>query len=229
MATKTIAIVGDLHSKVSLLNDLVEKRPYIRTILQVGDLGLFYSTQAAQRDSDWKRYSNPVKDIIEFKPEMSRPVHFIKGNHEDFEMLKSPLLKDLNFHYIAQGSVKKFGQYKVGFLGGIYSPKKFEKPSEELLGRQKRFYTKEEINTLKKNSTGGIDILITHEGPRGFINKPGVPHNEGTQVIRDLMEDLSPKYLIHGHHHWNYEAQYRDTKIIGLGNLHENEHSFKLI
>lgn len=227
--SKQLAILGDLHGKVSLINDLIDERPYIKTVIQVGDLGLFYSEGAARQDKDWKRYKNTLKDTLEYKPKMKRQVHFIKGNHEDFEMLESPLLNDLNFYYIAQGSVKNFQGYKIGFLGGIYSPKKIKWNPSELKGRQKRFYTKEDIQTLKNNAKDGLDILITHEGPAKYIHIEDYPHNRGTKVIYDLMDELRPKYHIHGHHHYNYSAEHKGTKIIGLGNLKHNEHSFKLI
>lgn len=229
--SKELVFVGDLHGDLQGLKDLLTERPYIKRTIQVGDLGCFYSEEAARRDSDWKRFPDKIRSVLEYKPEMPCQVMFIKGNHEHFQMLESPLLNDLNISYIAQGDVKEILGFKIGFLGGIYSPKAIDKDPEDLKDKRKRFYTRSDIETLKENAKDGIDILVTHEGPKGLFSVPDYPYNRGTDIILNLLRKLGPKHHIHGHHHYNYERKYHYNGAIvtGLGNFNRNKNSFKLI
>lgn len=211
--SKELAIVGDIHSNVNLLNKLVKERPYIQNIIQVGDMGIYFSPEKVDKKSIY------TEKILKEKPEMDRTTYFIKGSHEHFNMLKNPFLKKKNFYYIEQGKIETINNLKIAFLGGIYSPTK---------SNEKKFYTEQEVNKLKNNSRGQIiDILITHEGPKGLVKKPN--SDEGSHIILDLLQTIRPKYHIHGHHHWNYKTRYRSTKVIGLGNFNKNNQSFKLI
>ena len=209
--------MGDLHSNVNLINKLIEERPYIQNIIQVGDIGLYFSPEKVDKKSIY------TEKILKEKPEMDRTTYFIKGSHEHFSMLKNPFLKKKNFYYIEQGKIETINNLKIAFLGGIYSPSKFKSKRIE-----NKFYTEHEVTKLKNNSRGKvIDLLITHEGPKNLVKKPN--SNEGSKVILDLLQTIRPKYHIHGHHHWNYETRYRSTKVIGLGNFNKNNQSFKLI
>ena len=105
----------------------------------------------------------------------------------------------------------------IYFLGGIYSPIKYEWSKEEIENhhdiRIRRFYCKEEVEKLIETMEKGA-VLVTHEAPMGTIT---VPHREGSVPIRHLMDKTKPKFLIHGHHHRHYIKEEEITTIIGLG------------
>lgn len=52
--------------------------------------------------------------------------------------------------------------------------------------------------------TGGVDIILTHAPPYGIGDKED-PVHRGFQCFLPLMDELKPKYLIHGHIHLHEE------------------------
>ena len=50
---------------------------------------------------------------------------------------------------------------------------------------------------------GGVDIVVTHAPPEGWGDSDDYAHR-GFRCLRDLVEEFSPRYLLHGHVHMNY-------------------------
>lgn len=219
-----IAILGDIHSNLDSLHNFIESHPNVEHIIQVGDLGLFFSEELAKKDKDWKRWPEQVAKTLAKKIPFKVPVYFIKGNHEEFESLESPFLHFLNIHYIKQAEVLTLDKYTFGCLGGIYSPKYFTQKSESLIGQQKRFYTEQEISLLSSKT---FDYLVLHEGPLGIIPK-GESH--GSLVLKNLISTVKPKITFHGHHHLQYRVLHPELgEIHGLGNFSTFDKSYKIL
>lgn len=68
---------------------------------------------------------------------------------------------------------------------------------------------------------GGVDIVVTHAPVLGFGDGEDLPH-QGFAAFQHLIEKYQPKYLLHGHMHANYGAEftrerwYENTKIINV-------------
>ena len=65
----------------------------------------------------------------------------------------------------------------------------------------------------------GVDIVLTHAPALGLGDQEDRVHR-GFAAFLDLMDELHPRYLVHGHIHQRYqikrqdELRYHDTKII---------------
>ena len=66
---------------------------------------------------------------------------------------------------------------------------------------------------------GGTDILLTHAPARGLGDEDD-PAHRGFEVFRELIDELKPRYHVHGHVHLRYGAnrepvmQYGGTTLI---------------
>lgn len=219
-----IAIVGDIHSNLESLHTFIANNRKVAAIIQVGDLGLFFSKELAKRDKDWVRFPQHVAHTLENKRPFQIPVYFIKGNHEEFESLEAKALRSLNVFYVPQGTVFSLEDKTFGCLGGIYSPKYWDKDPNILVGLEKRFYTNADVSLLLQKK---FDYLITHEGPVGVI--PGALHH-GSLKIKELIQQTQPKITFHGHHHVQYLALTSDLgEIHGLGNFSTFNKSYKIL
>ena len=84
-------------------------------------------------------------------------------------------------------------------------------------------YTEEEMSGRilelgrKLQRSGGADIVLNHAPPLGFGDGENTVHR-GFVCFRTLMDEIRPKYLIHGHVHLQgdsvREHRYGDTTVI---------------
>ena len=216
-----VIFFGDIHSKVKEFNEIANKIEG-DAIFQLGDLGLFLDIERAKK-VDRKFYRKNPELVIEsyrvikeniIKP-FKMPLYFIRGNHDDFEEMQR--LESFNIYHLRTGDyIEIEGKIFLSF-GGIYSPKRFPLPRASLSPVEIKYYVKEEVDSLLEKWKGKkVDFLLTHEAPTGII--PGKWY-EGGSVIRKLVKELNPEYLIHGHHHTAYVSKIKQTTIIGLGNF----------
>ncbi len=231
-----ICFVGDVHGRifhaiaaVATLQAKLGKR--FDLIIQVGDLGFPDNDRA---DEPTKRYLavDPAEGELALlatadgaRAEALRrarhlfmgPLHFVRGNHEDFEWLAS-LSIDADSHtaaadhldllrYVPDGTVLEFDDLRVAFLGGV----------EELPGAPA--IDRGSYESLLAMPPGAIDLLITHEGPYG--TSTGYRGDVlGSRLISALLETLQPRYHIFGHAHCPIGPQpFGPTTLLGLDAL----------
>jgi len=226
-----MTFVGDVHSNFSQFVKLTKRKKKTDVFFQVGDFGLFHSEIVAKKDSLWKNESTAItrfiNDLKNEKIERFKvPVYFIKGIHEDFTWMNTETLKNLNIHFMEQGTILTVNNQRIGCLGGIWSPIRIKKASKNLLGSERRFFTQEEIDSLiTHHDQKPIDILVTHQAATGCLPiRHNVKQEEGSRELRTLLDYIKPKYYFHGHHHHNY-ARRTDSypHVIGLGNFGKNK------
>lgn len=227
-------ICGDIHGHIYHLLDLIQEIEdsmglKLDAILQVGDMGAWSpiinridspTQKFAQKDPGeldlrgFLRKNEQTKGLV-----MSRKwprIWFVKGNHEDFEFLKSigsgPIDPYEMIWYIPNGNTMVISGLTVGGLGGIYYRDDDEKK------RLKPQYTQEiEIDVLR---SGHLDILLTHDAPLD-MPKTGA----GSPNIRALMEDFAPRYVFSGHYHYpgrtkRFEFKNGVTEAVMLNQIH---------
>jgi len=229
-----ITFVGDVHSNFSQFVNLTKRKKTTKTFFQVGDFGLFSSIHAAKTDADWKTDTRTnmelfidlyVKDKIQ---KFNVPIYFIKGIHDDFNIDKK-ILATKNIYFLESSGILTINNIRIGYLGGIRSVIKIKRNPETLTGKDRRFFTQQEVDNLKTLSIKQpIDILVTHQAAMGCVPLiHNITHEEGSRELRDLLDDVHPKYYFHGHHHINYANHNEEYPIIiGLGNFGKNKQSF---
>ena len=212
-----IAFVGDVHGRafhaIAALATLQERvsRPF-DLIIQLGDLGFpdpERGDESAKRylavdpaEADLGRLLHAEGDRAEalrgVRTSMAGPMHFVRGNHEDFEWLAGLPLDATSgaaradpfdlLHYVPDGSVLDFDGFRVAFLGGV----------EELPGPPA--IAADAYASLMERSPSEIDLLVTHEGPYGSsAGYHGDVH--GSRLMSALLERIQPRFHVFGHAH----------------------------
>jgi Icc-related predicted phosphoesterase len=206
-------VFGDLHGAIRAMYSRAAEwsqehgRP-VDVILQVGDFGIYPVPDRQEPEKVVQYGPGDYSQLAAENWSAPIPTHFCKGNNEDFEALEKPLLPGL--HYVPDGSVRTFGNTRVAFLGGAWSPKTFD-------GRQikAKHFTREALERLFDEE---FDLLVTHEAPGG-LRFPGRGHPVGAPPLRALIEEKQPPLHIHGHHHWSLVSEIGRTKVISLCRL----------
>jgi Icc-related predicted phosphoesterase len=136
-------------------------------------------------------------------------MYFVHGNHEEYELLDKMDIP--NIHYL-RGGLHVIDSIRIGALGGIYYLGKNEQKA-----RMKKYTQRNEYWRVLKESVDGIDILLTHDSPKGALPHL-IRYNHGSPYVSTLTRKLKPEILIHGHYHYPTEIyKYYQTKVIYIG------------
>lgn len=151
-----------------------------------------------------------------------KPLYFIKGNNEDFDVLAEMLAGESagNLHYLPNGLVSTVGGLRLAGLGGTYAPTWYDTPAAQLphplrLSRgvprrpvdikkdKRRHFVGEEVEACK--SLTGIDLFLSHEAPRPFFVGRV---DAGKTAINEVLAAMRPRLHLFGHHH-RFDEQMR--------------------
>lgn len=230
-----ILFVGDVHSNLDGLHNVQKANPDIDVYIQVGDLGFYATEETAKGDkAQYEKHHRFIRLMLarialDTVVPFEKPVYFIKGNHDDYDSLDTDYMKKLNIHYIPQTGCIAFDNCNIVGLGGVYSSVRTAWETKRLSGRERRFYTLEELKSMRKlYADERVDVLMTHQASAGILPNRNSGWDEGSTYIQALLEALSPTYYIHGHHHINYETTHKDSIVFGLGNFSKNNRSCRL-
>ena len=219
-----ILVIGDVHGHLDRMVELLQSDTF-DFALQVGDFGAYLSTSNLSAIPEHRRHDlGQFGQYYEAQKPIPVPTYFCKGNHEDFELLEKYVVNHEvlpNLFYVPNGQVMEIQGVRIGFLGGNFSAKWFDKPvpnkcqSQKILG----YLRESEIQILKTNA-GPIDILVTHEpsmAPQFSGDRP-----YGCQAVHDLIAAVQPKFAFSGHIHKYAEGTLGQTKCIALGAVNYN-------
>ena len=212
-------VFGDLHGHIRAMYARAEqwqraRGHAIEVILQVGDFGVY---PVPDRLDEEKREKYGPGDYASLEHEgwvSPIPTYFCKGNNEDFEALRGPLLPGL--HCVPNGTVRTLGNTRVAFLGGSWSRKSYESAEPK-----PRHIARAEVESLYERD---FDVLISHEAPAGLY-LPGRSYSVGAPPLRTLLENKKPRLLIHGHHHQFARSRIGETEVISLGRFYSERSS----
>ncbi|GAA3621958.1 hypothetical protein GCM10022419_129550 [Nonomuraea rosea] len=141
---------------------------------------------------------------------------FVSGNHEDHDWLASlhdaaaaevvPVDPFGAYRHVACGNVIEVAGQRVAFLGLIEAPGKMDL-DESAYAR------------LTAVEPGGVDVLVTHDGPYGMsLDRRG--NVQGSAKLARLIEHLQPRLHVSGHyHHPSGPRRYGDTTSYALAQL----------
>lgn len=121
------------------------------------------------------------------------PVFYIHGNHDCGYAVEPPEGCDC-----IEDMVVSYKGLRIMGLGGsrLYSGAKHQYTEKQMRRR---------ISKLRReiDRKGGVDIVVTH-APAAGIGDLNDPCHRGFECFIDLMDELKPKYLVHGHVHLGY-------------------------
>jgi len=232
-----IGFIGDLHGRV--FHAIAAVATWQRRIgrrfdlvVQVGDLGAITRLDNLDPASDPYRAADPsaadlarlltaTGDIAhllsDIARDLSRPIRFIRGNHDDLAWLAS-LPMDARtrtaptdpfgiFQFVADGTVMEVEGLRVAFLGGVEEEE--GEPHIDLLA----------YRSLMELGPGVIDLLVTHEGPYGSsIGYNGDTHS--SPLISRLLDALRPAFHVAGHaHQLSGPRAFGSTTYLGLDGI----------
>ena len=189
-----IGALGDIHGAFETVEDIMTRHSDVSVWVSVGDVA----------DNDGQ-YFTPIA-----------PLHWIKGNNEDFDVIAAAMAgrpPAPRLHYLPNGGPYQVGPWRVAALGGTFAPSWYHTPAAALppsrgrkttasslkLGKsrddKRRHFVRDEVAACK--ALTGIDVFLTHEAPRPFyraIGVAGLPCLAGTRDLSGSAVDrLDPQ------------------------------------
>lgn len=200
-----ICLLSDVHCRYGVITAQLldaETRFGIPpdAVVVLGDLGLFepFLTRFFRRSGE--RF--PV------------PVHFIEGNHEDFNRFDRLVRRYEDvLHYLPRGSVHALAGVRVLALGGVtYMDAHTTPAAAEVRPR--------DIARCLRHPRDGVEIVLSHDCPAGIgvTNRPGFEHYGPPGLIgsSQLLQHFEPRLWIFGHHHRWFDRTIGATRFFGL-------------
>lgn len=227
-----VAVFSDVHGKVLLCFRLVERYQletgqHIDLILQCGDMGIFpdllkldkATVRHAKKDgtelSFHKYFTEPRKDVEEILSETDCNLICVRGNHEDHAFLDNleqetgetlfPVDCYKRIYVLKSGALHSFvsGNSQLDLLGiGRVGPPLGETETKKAKYIQE--YEKEQLSKLREIN---VDILLTHDSAKDFINT-----GFGMEEIRMCLDTYKPVYHFFGH-----TGKYSERKVDSNG------------
>jgi hypothetical protein len=209
-----VCIIGDIHGNFDVIHTLQNNLEDVDIFLQVGDL------------AGWDGDGNYIYTSFD------KPLIFIAGNHENFDILskydtdtinlKERIKIKKNLYYLPIGHCIRYKGIMIAGLGGNHSSVRYKMNRNDLQGQRRRHYTRRDVNRLL-SIKDPIDILLTHEASS--------PHHSfkhhidlGRPEINRLIYNLKPTYHFYGHHHLDYKNQVIDKTISTCVQFEEFEY-----
>lgn len=207
-----IGALGDIHGAFDTVQDIMARHEDVPLWLQVGDV--------ASNDGEY------------FAP--SRPLYWIKGNNEDFDVIAEALEgrpPAPTLHYLPNGGPHVVGPWRVAALGGTFAPSWYHTPAANLppsrgrrvagssvkLGKsrddKRRHFVRDEVIACKGLTQ--IDVFLTHEAPRPF-HPAGRRIDAGKTVINEVLASMRPRLHLFGHHHEFTDSVRQGVRSVGL-------------
>lgn len=122
-----------------------------------------------------------------------KPVVYVPGNHDLSYGERPP-----EGCVCVDGRVLDFHGLRLAGLGGSmwYGGRALGYTEDQMSWRVARL-------VLMAQSTGGVDLVVTHAPVAGYGDLDDLPHT-GFDCFGRLLERLNPSVLVHGHVHMNY-------------------------
>jgi hypothetical protein len=202
-------------------------------VLHVGDFGIWPDENRVDRATRNHDGAGDFPAWFAASRAVPRPTVFIKGNHEDFDWLEERRRqKDLEIlpglRILPNGTaidLESNGEsIHLGGIGGCFGPSNYGRRAEELRGRARRHFTRDEVDRLC--GTGPLDVLLLHDAPGGVeftwkrkdssIRRQFSSEAEG---LARVVADTRPTVCFFGHHHTRLDAEIEGIPCIGLNKV----------
>lgn len=207
--------LGDIHGDFSSARRIMERHQDVPFWVCVGDLADAHGRYEA----------------------VPRPVYWIKGNNENFDLIDEAAHKALpcivaadHLFYVPNARLIEIpvGQpspacLTLAGLGGTLAPTWYDSRAADLphptkgtakateLADKRRHFVREDVEACA--AMRGVDLFMTHEAPRpyrvGRIEAGKAPVNEVLAAMR-------PRLHLFGHHHRFTEQEREGVRSVGL-------------
>lgn len=182
------------------------------TLVQLGDFGLWHG-----RDGEYF-----LNEVARHAAHYEVNVLWLDGNHENFDVLDQlpvgrhglTCVRPRVWH-LPRGFRWTWAGMRFLSLGGATSlDRPYRTPGMS-------WWPQEELTLAQAHAAsagGAVDVMLTHDCPSG-VDVPGLPPasmwdpaelrraNQHRDLLRAVVEDLTPTHLLHGHFHSRYDAQ----------------------
>ena len=217
---QTIAFAGDWHGNTPYAIAAIHYAAGLgaEVIIQCGDFGYNFK-------DDFLQGLNHAAE------ERSVIVLFVDGNHENFDWLYDQPVDEVGVRplrervwHLPRGFRWIWGGVRFLALGGGQSVDQHNRVPHVSWWPQERITQSD----LMRVGTEPTDVMVTHDAPirahvpLGKDKTWGFPDHliEASQAHRWLMQmvvdEVKPRWLIHGHYHIDYEDTVGDTQVVGL-------------
>jgi len=197
----TFGALGDIHGDFETARRIMERHGDVPFWLCVGDV--------ATADG---RYNA-----------LPSPLHWIKGNNENFDAIAAGELPR-NLHHIPNGKLTSIAGLAVAGLGGTLAPTMYELAAADLphpkktsakatgLADRRRHFVRQEVDACK--AMRGVDVFLSHEAPRPFHVHRGM--DAGKTPINEILGAMKPRLHLFGHHHAFVDGTAQEVRSICL-------------
>jgi len=233
-----IAVFGDIHGHWRDFRDTVaalHSQALLDLVLQCGD------AQSIRNEEDLEYMHCPKKyrelgDFWLFHEGAEKfpvPLLFIGGNHEPWNFLDQNWEGGIlapNIEFMGRVGMREIMETRIVGMSGVYSPKHFNAPHSKWpypmsMRKQASYFNSDDFEKVLE--FGKADILLLHEWPsfmNGARNKEWPSHwgTVGSELLTELVELLSPKYVFCGHMHAAARYQNGRTGIVCLSDFHRD-------
>ena len=146
-------------------------------------------------------------DYLEFLVTIvNKPLLYVHGNHDERYVHNPPQ----GCICVDDGAYVYRGLRIVG-LGGS---RRYREGTYMYTERQMRRRIRKVSRQVKM--LGGVDLLLCHAPVRGVGDLDDIPH-QGFESRGEMVERWHPQYLVHGHVHEGYTANFRRERTMGAG------------
>ena len=225
-------VAGDTHGSLNHLTDLCRwaKRYDCSSIVQVGDWGFVFS--------DTKRsYQDTMVQIDECLAAADLTMMWLDGNHENFEALEEfygadperteAVVMSDRVTYLPRGYRFELDGIRCMSFGGAVSIDKAHRVPY-LSWWPQELITDDQVSRV---SDEPVDVLFSHDCPEGgprlqmFLLQGdwGIPYKmdelskASRTRLREVLNKVTPKMVIHGHYHYRYDDWIHAIHVVGLG------------
>jgi Icc-related predicted phosphoesterase len=198
--------LGDIHGDFESARRAIRRHSDVPFWLCVGDIA-----------DDRGRYED-----------LGVPVHWIKGNNENFDRIASGELSP-NLLFLPNGIAREVDGIVIAGLGGTFAPTMYEVRAADLphpkkssakateLADRRRHFVREEVEACK--ALRGVAVFMTHEAPRPYVvggsgSRRGI--DAGKTPVNEILAAMKPRLHLFGHHHRFTEQERQGVRSVGL-------------
>jgi len=232
-AEKQVVVAGDWHGNFSwvekALPAIIHEAPYMKTILHVGDFGLWRGARAAQ-------YLDTI-DRLCVDGGLER-ILVTPGNHEDWSLLDQAFAKQPGEPVQFSDTVWMMPRgFRFSLSGRTFMSFGGAASIDYAQRTKGHDWFPTEIPTDEDEATaiagGSVDVLITHESvyrgtaaadralrsnPLGWSPEELAYSSVSRELVTRLWKATGPRVLLHGHMHTPDEIEFADgSQVISLG------------
>lgn len=210
-----VAFAGDWHGSIRRAEAACRELKHVSTIIHVGDFGYWTNIPGT------RKFLYRLNRVLE---ENDQVLLWIDGNHEDHSRIAKLITDPVTglqpvtqrIWHIPRGHRWVWNNLVWMGLGGAHSiDRKWRTPGHDWWPEES--LTDKDIEYASR--PGPVDVMVTHDCPQG-VDIPVLRGGSSQwpredvyasdihrSILRTVVDDVSPRLLVHGHYHCRYHEQ----------------------